>query len=46
MPEGAFSYYMNAAQKPADKYEDYIVTDLISDVESRFPAARNRERRA
>ncbi|MGA3045795.1 MAG: alpha/beta hydrolase family protein [Terracidiphilus sp.] len=46
MPEGAFSYYMNAAEKPEDKYETYIVNDLISDVEERFPAAKGREGRA
>jgi len=46
MVEGAFSYYMNAAGKPEDKYEDYLVNDLISDVETRFPAARGRENRA
>lgn len=46
MPEGAFSYYMNAAEKPEDKYEDYLVHDLIADVETRFPAATGRENRA
>jgi S-formylglutathione hydrolase FrmB len=46
MPEGASSFYMNAAEKPEDRYEDYIVNDLISDVESRFPAATGRENRA
>ncbi len=46
MPEGAFSYYMNAAGTPQDKYEDYVVYDLISDVETRFPAATGRENRA
>ena len=46
MVEGAFSYYMNAVGKPEDKYEDYLVNDLISDVEARFPAARGRENRA
>jgi len=46
MPEGAFSYYQNAALKPEDKYEDYLVNDLISDVENRFPAAKDRESRA
>ena len=25
MPEGDNSYYVNAAEAPADKYEDYIV---------------------
>jgi putative tributyrin esterase len=46
MPEGAFSYYQNAALKPEDKYEDYLVNDLIADVEKRFPAATGRENRA
>jgi S-formylglutathione hydrolase len=46
MPEGAFSYYQNAALKQEDRYEDYLVNDLISDVEGRFPAAKNRENRA
>ena len=46
MPDGAFSYYMNAAEKPEDRYEDYILKDLIEDVENRFPAARDRESRA
>jgi len=46
MPEGAFSYYQNAALKPEDKYEDYLVNDLIADVETRFPVAKGRENRA
>lgn len=46
MPEGAFSYYQNAALKPEDKYEDYLINDLIADVEKRFPAAAVRENRA
>jgi putative tributyrin esterase len=46
MPEGAFSYYMNAAEKAGDKYEDYTFSDLISDVEARFPAASTRDKRA
>lgn len=46
MPEGAFSYYMNAIGKPANRYEDYILNDLIPDVETRFPAATGRENRA
>jgi putative tributyrin esterase len=46
MVEGAFSYYQNAALKPEDKYEDYLVNDLISDVEARFPVAKGRESRA
>jgi len=46
MPEGASSYYTNAALKPEDRYEDYLVHDLIADVETRFPAASGRENRA
>jgi S-formylglutathione hydrolase FrmB len=46
MPEGGSSYYTNAADPPQDRYEDYIVRDLISDVESRFPVAPGRSNRA
>ena len=33
MPEGNSSYYTNSADRPQDRYEDYIVHDLIADVE-------------
>ena len=46
MVDGGSSYYMNAAAKPEDKYEDYLAHDLIADIEARFPAANNREKRA
>ena len=46
MPEGNSSYYANAVERPKDRYEDYIVKDLIEDVESKFPAANQREDRA
>lgn len=46
MPEGNSSYYTNSADRRQDRYEDYIVHDLIADVESRFPAASDREHRA
>lgn len=46
MPEGDSSYYVNSAERPKDKYADYLTRDLIADVESRFPAARSRENRA
>ena len=46
MPEGNSSYYVNAAARPQDRYEDYITKDLISDVEARFPAASGRSDRA
>lgn len=46
MPEGNSSYFMNAADRADDKYEDYIVHDLISDVEERFPVTSDRRHRA
>jgi S-formylglutathione hydrolase FrmB len=46
MPEGNYSYYVNAAERPQDRYEDYIVTDLVADVASKFPVAEGRSNRA
>ncbi len=46
MPEGDDSYYVNAAERQQDRYEDYIVKDLIADVENNFPAAVGRANRA
>jgi putative tributyrin esterase len=42
MPEGESSYYTNSVDRPNDRFEDYIVKDLIADVEARFPADRTR----
>jgi putative tributyrin esterase len=46
MPEGHSSYYMNSAEHPQERYEDYIVHDLIEDVERRFPVAGGRSNRS
>ena len=46
MPEGNSSYYVNSADHVQDRYEDYIVHDLIADVENRLPAATGRANRA
>jgi len=46
MPEGSSSYYTNAVDPPQDRYEDYIVHDLIADVQSRFAVAGGRSNRA
>lgn len=46
MPEGNYSYYMNSVEHPQDRYEDYIVHDLIADVEQRFPVLTSRANRA
>jgi S-formylglutathione hydrolase FrmB len=46
MPEGESSYYVNAVERPADRFEDYMTKDLIADVEAKFPVASGRENRA
>jgi putative tributyrin esterase len=46
MPGAGSSYYINAVDPPQDRYEDYLVRDLVADVESRFPAATGRANRA
>jgi putative tributyrin esterase len=46
MPEGDESYYTNSVSRPQDRYEDYIVNDLIADVEGRFPTSSDRAHRA
>jgi putative tributyrin esterase len=46
MPEGNSSYYTNSVDHPQDRYEDYIIHDLIADVEERFPALSGRQNRA
>ena len=46
MPEGNSSFYLNAALRPQDRYEDYITRDLVMDVEARFPAKTGRGNRA
>jgi len=46
MPEGHSSYYTNSATNATERYEDYIIQDLIADVESKFPVAIGRDRRA
>ena len=46
MPEGESSYYVNSAEQPKDKFEDYIVQDLIREVEARFPAQGDPRKRA
>jgi S-formylglutathione hydrolase FrmB len=45
MPEGESSYYTNAVNPPEDRFEDYIVHDLIADVEARFSVATGRANR-
>jgi putative tributyrin esterase len=46
MPEGAEAWYTNSATVPQDRYEDYIVKDLVQDVEDKFRAIRAQYGRA
>lgn len=46
MPEGNNSWYTDSATVPSEKYESYILQELIPDVEKRFRASREREGRA
>jgi putative tributyrin esterase len=46
MPDGDESYYTNSAEHPENRYEDYIMRDLLADVESRFPTLSDRSSRA
>jgi S-formylglutathione hydrolase FrmB len=45
-PEGNDGWYTDGATAPADKYESYIVRELIPDVERRYRALSTREGRA
>lgn len=42
-PDGANSWYVNS---PIGRWEDYIVTDLVQEVERRWPVAKGRDARA
>jgi len=46
MPEGKNGWYSDSAKIPNDKYESYIVEELIPKVESDFRAMKTRESRA
>jgi S-formylglutathione hydrolase FrmB len=45
-PEGNDGWYTDSATVPTDKYETYIMQELIPDVESRYRTMRTREGRA
>jgi putative tributyrin esterase len=42
MPEGESSYYTNSVDRPKDRFEDYIVKDLVADVETSFSVDSSR----
>jgi S-formylglutathione hydrolase FrmB len=46
MPDGGASYWVNAAGGAQERYGDFLTTDLIADVERRFPVATDRSSRA
>lgn len=43
MPEGGFSYYVNAKYRRHSRWEDAITRELMPDVETRFPLLKGRE---
>lgn len=45
-PEGNDGWYTDSATVPTDKYETYILQELIPDVESRYRAIKDRAGRA
>jgi S-formylglutathione hydrolase FrmB len=46
MPEGHDGWYTDSATVPSDKYESYVLKELIPDVERRFRTVERREGRA
>ena len=46
MPDAGNSWYVNSATKESDKFEDYIVNDFITEVDSHFRTIRDRNARA
>jgi putative tributyrin esterase len=46
LPEGNNSWYTDSATVPAEKYESYILQELIPDVDNRFRTLKQREGRA
>lgn len=46
MPEGENGWYSDGILMPNDKYESYIIQELIPEIERKFRAKTNRENRA
>ncbi|MGA9118951.1 MAG: alpha/beta hydrolase-fold protein [Bacteroidota bacterium] len=42
MPDAGNSWYLNSQASPADRFEDYLVEDLLPTVESRYAVDTNR----
>ena len=45
MPDGENSWYTNAAGAPAERFEDYILTDLLADVAGKYRTVNSRHGR-
>ncbi|MCA1652351.1 MAG: hypothetical protein LC753_19515 [Acidobacteria bacterium] len=46
MPDGTNSWYTNSAAEGGARFEDYVLDDLVKDVESKYRAIRSRHGRA
>jgi putative tributyrin esterase len=46
MPDAGDSWYTNSATDPKDKFEDYIATDLVAEIDGKFRTLRDRRSRA
>src|SRR5882724_5264829 len=46
MPDAGDSWYTNSATVPADKFEDYIASDLIAEVDAQYRTIADRHQRA
>ncbi len=46
MPDGQDAWYTNSASEPRDRFEDYIVRDLLRDVDAKFRTVQARYMRA
>jgi putative tributyrin esterase len=46
MPDADNSWYTNSVSVPADKFEDYIVKDLVSEIDGKYRTIRERHARA
>jgi S-formylglutathione hydrolase FrmB len=46
MPDAGNSWYTNSATVPGDRFEDYIVKDLIPEIDSHYRTVRSRHARA
>jgi putative tributyrin esterase len=46
MPDAGDSWYTNSATKPADKFEDYIAKDLISEIDGKYRTIPDKSSRA